>query len=149
MIQCKKCGTWAPDGTNYCPSCGSHLDAPQYGYDPELYSEEDIQQNRFMAVFSYLGILFLIPLIAGKHSPYVRFHANQGIVLFLTELIFNVCRSAVRIANHFSFIHFGWVLSILNVFSYVFLVLAIWGIINVCTGKAAKLPFIGEIRILR
>lgn len=148
MIQCKKCGTWAPDGTNYCPSCGSRLDAHQYGYYPNLYSEEDIQQNRMIAVFAYLGILFLIPLLAGKHSPFTRFHTNQGIVLFLTELIFNVLRSALRIANRISFIHFGWAIGILNLCSCVFLILSIWGIVNVCTGKAAKLPVIGEIQIL-
>ena len=41
-----------------------------------------------MGVLSYLGILVFVPLIAGnKQSPYVRFHTNQGLVLFIASVI--------------------------------------------------------------
>ena len=149
MIQCKKCGTWSPDNTSYCPTCGMPLTNQSNNYDHDGISEQDIQQNKFLAVFAYLGILVVIPWLAGKNSPFARFHTNQGLTLFIAEVLFNVSLGALRFINRLSFIHFGLLISILSMFSIVFGVLSIWGIVNVCTGKFAKLPILGEVRLLR
>lgn len=53
-------------------------------------SQEDINANKGMSVLSYIGILFLIPMLARKDSPYCRFHANQGLVLFIVEIVVNL-----------------------------------------------------------
>ena len=42
------------------------------------YAAADVQNNKVMAVLSYIGILVLIPILAAKESPFARFHANQG-----------------------------------------------------------------------
>lgn len=54
------------------------------------YAAADVQNNKVMAVLSYIGILVLIPILAAKESPFARFHANQGLILFLCEIIFAV-----------------------------------------------------------
>lgn len=149
MIQCKKCGGWAPDGTNFCPTCGTQLGGEPHDYGQGEYSAQDIQQNKILAVFSYIGFLFLIPLLACRNSRFARFHANQGIVLFISEVLFNFCLGVLRFVNRLSLIHFSWLISLLNAFTIVFLVLSIWGIVNVCTGKAVKLPILGEVTLLK
>ena len=46
--------------------------------------EESVQPNsmeKTLALESYLGILVLAPIFGAKKSKFVRFHANQGLVL--------------------------------------------------------------------
>ena len=64
----------------------------QYGYEAQRYGSADffdqseVSRNKAMGVLSYLGILLLIPLLAGdKQSQYVKHHVNQGLVLFLAS----------------------------------------------------------------
>ena len=60
-------------------------------YKEEKFEKEDVQRNKVMGVLSYIGILVLVPLLAGnKSSPYLRHHLNQGIVLWITSLILNL-----------------------------------------------------------
>lgn len=101
------------------------------------FAAEDIENYKVIALFAYLGILFLVPLIAGKESPYARFHTNQGIVLFLTAIVGNV------------FVLIPGLRWLTPVISILCTVLGILGIINAVTGKAKELPLIGKLRILK
>jgi hypothetical protein len=38
----------------------------------------DAEANTAMAVLAYLGLLALIPLLAARESPFVRFHQAMG-----------------------------------------------------------------------
>ena len=87
--------------------------------ETKLYSKEDIENNTVMAVLAY--IIFLIPLLAAKDSPYAKYHTNQGIVLFLTAVIINIIGSIIPII--------GWFL-VLTIGNAFVLILAIMGIIN-------------------
>lgn len=42
------------------------------------FEQEDINQNKVMAVLAYIGILVLVPLLAAPNSKYARYHVNQG-----------------------------------------------------------------------
>ena len=77
------------------------------------------------------NILFLIPLLLCKDSEFVRFHTNQGIVLFIAGVI---CAIVPII---------GWIASI------GVLVLMVFGLINVSNGDMKELPVIGKIKILK
>ncbi len=48
-------------------------------------------------VLAYIGILFLVGLIADGQNPKVRFHVNQGLVLFLSELILGIVCSIIGV----------------------------------------------------
>ena len=108
------------------------------------YDKNDIQQNKVMALLSYFSWLVLIPIFAAKESKFARFHANQGLVLAIAEII---CWVAFGILARLPIIGglFGIVESL---FSLVCLVFAIIGIVNVANGKAKELPVVGKFRIL-
>lgn len=137
------------------------------------YDRNDIAQNKVYAILSYIGLLFLVPLLGAPNSKFARFHANQGIVLFIAEAalsiisaVFSLVFGAIKGALHTAYVlvnltggvSFPYVLvSVLNViFTVVFsilglliLLLAIVGIINAAQGRAKELPLIGKIRILK
>ena len=54
------------------------------------FKESDIEQNKVLSLFSYLGILFLIPLLACKDSNYAKFHINQGLKLWIVSIAIGV-----------------------------------------------------------
>ena len=97
---------------------------------------KDVEENKMMAVLSYLGILVLIPLLTKKDSPYAMFHAKQGLALLITEVI------AVPVYIVLAFIPFlGWFLSV--VVWLFLLVMIILGIVNAASGNMKELPLIG------
>lgn len=49
--------------------------------------DPDVQDGKALAWLSYLGILFLIPLLAKRQNKYCQFHAKQGLVLLIAEII--------------------------------------------------------------
>lgn len=115
------------------------------------FNMTDVQSNKLMGVLSYLGILVLIPLLAGnKHSEYVKFHANQGLVLFILSCIVNLLSGNWVFGLH-SLINFGgwWFGWIFNIVEVVLFVFAIIGIVYACRGDRRELPFIGQIHVLR
>ena len=113
------------------------------------FDQADIQSNKVMAVLSYIGILWLVPMLGAKESKFAQFHANQGIVLFLFELAYNVVSQIIQAILGGIPVVGALVSVILSLLNLVFLVLAILGIVNACQGKAKELPIIGGIRILK
>lgn len=102
------------------------------------YAPEDIASNKVMAVLAYLGILFIVPLVAAPNSPYAKFHANQGLLLFLLNI-------ATGVLTIIPFV--GWIAAAIGtVASIVFFIL---GIVNAVKGQAKELPIIGKYRIIK
>jgi uncharacterized membrane protein len=113
------------------------------------FSQQDINSNKVMAILAYLGILVLVPIFAAKESKFARFHANQGLVLFLAEIAFYIVLtivSAIILAISWKLY---FIITILSLVWIVFLVLAIIGIINAANGKAKELPVIGKFTLLK
>lgn len=102
------------------------------------YTQEDIEQNKVIALLAY--ILFFIPLLAAKDSPYAMFHANQGLVLLLLGISVSIVSSIIPIIGWFIIGPIGTIFVI---------VLAVIGIVNALNGKAKPLPLIGGITILK
>jgi len=160
MKKCTKCGKTFED-SNFCPACGTEVkDAPK----ATGYSEEDIKDNKIFAFLSYIGPLFLVPVLAAPKSKYARFHANQGLVLFLAEIIIALPLRALDWLNGFIFgnieLFQDWLSFVPALVSGVIgllglavgmlaLVLAVIGVINAFQGKANELPFIGKMKILK
>ena len=121
------------------------------GQQGEFFQQEDVRQNKVMGVLSYLGILVFVPLIAGnKQSPYVRFHTNQGLVLFIASVIVELLDGRWIWGFH-SMINFGgsWFSWIFDICSLVLFVFMIVGIVYACKGERKELPLIGQIKILK
>lgn len=103
-------------------------------------SNQNDQSNTILfSILSYIGILWLIPLLVEKNDKVVRFHVNQGIVLFIFDIIGSI---AVGILSAiFVFIP---VISFLGVviaslFGILCFILMIIGIVN-AANKSEK-PF--------
>jgi uncharacterized membrane protein len=109
-------------------------------------SAADAETNKVFGILAYFFFFCFVPIIVAKDSPYAKYHANQGLVLFLAEI------ATFIITGAFVFLPFG--LGLLVYYLHlalllVFLGLAIYGILNAAAGKCVPLPFIGGIKILR
>ena len=102
----------------------------------DQFDKDDIEKNKVMGLLAY--ILFFIPLLAAKDSPFAKYHANQGLVLFICGLIASVVWIIPIL---------GWIVA--PILSIVITVLAVIGIINAVNGKAKELPIIGKYKILK
>jgi uncharacterized membrane protein len=121
--------------------------------EEEVPVDPDVQQNRAVAILAY--IFFLIPLIAAPHSKFARFHANQGLLLFITWFAVFILIITMN---------FGWgilggmlvnIWILLAFFSCIFhlvpvvmllglIMLSIMGIIHAANGETNRLPVIGN-----
>ena len=90
-------------------------------------------QINILAIISYLGILCLIPILIKEEDEFVKFHAKQGLVLFIAEV-------ATMLIAWIPII--GWIGA--PILWIIWIVLAIIGIMNVAKGKKAPLPIIGK-----
>lgn len=103
--------------------------------------------NKTLAILGY--ILFLIPLLAGdwKNDPFLKFHTNQAIVLFIAfvaVVFFTSMLSAILPFALFALI------GLIGTFLYLAeFALMIIGIINAANNTMKPLPIIGGIQILR
>lgn len=109
---------------------------------PEGFEQADIDQNKVFALLAYIGILWLVPLLAAPKSKFAKFHTNQGLNLFLVSFGASI---ALAIVAFFPFI--GWIVSCLGypVLLIGIFAMMIMGIINAANGKAKKLPVIGDL----
>ena len=146
MPYCPKCGNKVDDGAAFCQNCGAKLNTSRTDFSDELkrftdtpdstsqYDPRDIADNKVMAILCYIGILWLIPFLTTKESPFVKFHLNQGLTLLILALI-------VAAVSWIPVV--GWLCSV------VVFALAIIGIVNVANGKAQELPVIGKFTLLK
>lgn len=102
-----------------------------------------------MAILAYL--FFFVPLLVGAHktSPFVRFHTNQGTVLFICGVIYGVAYPILSIILALIPI-IGWIIIfLLGLAGIMFLVWLIMGIVNASQGQLKPLPFIGKFEIVK
>ena len=171
-MKCPKCGYETITKVNFCPSCGYDLSKPyeeevieasfeekeevkedtiekekvndtSYDYSDNMYDMKDIEENKVFALFSYLGFLFIIPLIARPNSKYCKFHVNQGIILCIVNAIVGALSSALL---NIELITITYIISALDL---IMLAYTVYGIYNAVTGNAKELPLIGKYRILK
>lgn len=120
------------------------------------FTPQEIEEGKVMSILAYLGILVLVPILAGKESKYIRFHANQGLLLCLAWIawviidgILNAVLRAILwrgLSMWDLYYTTSWILDLVYL---VIGVLSIIGIINVINGRAKDLPVIGKYRILK
>ena len=146
MAFCKNCGAQMEDNVRFCANCGCAADgsvptvktARNTDHTAE-FDAVDIAETKYLSLFCYLGVMFMIlALVAKPHSAFVRYHANQGLVLMVLEFAATIV---------FIVPILGWIVGV--VAAIFALVCVIIGIVNCCSGKAKELPLIGQIRIFK
>lgn len=111
---------------------------------------DDVEQNRAVAIIAYFGILFLVPLLAAPKSRFAKYHANQGLVLFLTLGIAWV--GSYVLGLMLIFIPFlGWLLAGAMWLTLLLggVTLLVLGIVNAAGGQCRPLPLIGHFELIR
>jgi fumarate reductase subunit D len=90
-------------------------------------AETTKQEQKIWAAASYLWILSLVVLAARKNNEFIRFHANQGVILFIISLLALLT---------------GPLMFIINIFVVI---AAVAGIIKAIQGEKWQLPLLGGI----
>lgn len=106
-----------------------------YGYDPIA---EDALRNRGLGILCYIGPLFLFPLLTRKNSAFIRYHANQGLSLFIAEIVINLCYSIPVM---------GWLVGLVG--GILALAAFLSGVLNAANGRMRPIPFFGGLNLIR
>ena len=179
MAFCKKCGTELGADSRFCPSCGAPTGQEQSKSEQNTFAAKfaelnntadttaefdptDIEQNKWMALLAYLGPLVFIPMFAVKGSKFARYHANQGLTLFIASGVYSVIQTILtlilmaifplRMYGLFNYSRGGiytTLVVLLGLAWVAFVALTVIGIINAVTGRAKELPIIGRITFLK
>jgi uncharacterized membrane protein len=100
---------------------------------------DDVNDNKIFAIISYLWILCFVSLFAKSDSEFVKFHAKQGVVLFLAWVAVFIFSEILKIITLW---RLGYI--VMSIGNLAILVFAIMGIMHAVNGNMEKLPFIGQ-----
>lgn len=95
------------------------------------FDKKDVEDNKFVACLSYIGILFLIPLLVSKNSKFAQEHAKQGLIMFIAGIIGSFI---------FWFPIIGWALAL------AFFLVDVIAFIECLMGEFWEVPVIGQYR---
>lgn len=131
-----------PSAPGPAPSGGSQPSPLAAGADyTNQFNAQEIEEGKLLSIIGYLGILFLVPMLALPNNRFARFHANQGLVLFIGYIAVGII---VTILDQFPIIWlFAWILY------FVPLVLMVLGMITAGSGRAKTLPLIGNFQLVK
>jgi len=104
-----------------------------------------------------------VPLLTGdtKKSPFVKFHANQGLIVFLCGIAYSIVAAVLRAIlgaifplrwNNLIYSRgavYGILSAVIGLASLAILALAVLGILNAVNGKKKELPLVGGFKILK
>lgn len=96
-----------------------------------VFDKKDIDDNRLVACLSYIGILFIIPLLAKRDSKYCQEHAKQGLVLFIVWIVGSLI---------FWVPFFGWAAAIVVFLANLYVLLKCFN------GEFWEIPAVGGLR---
>ena len=179
-MYCPNCGLEIQGNIKFCPNCGTPIapvgaepqpqpapepepvpepipepePMPQPVVEPPVQTDAPNSMEKTLALEAYLGILVLAPIFGARKSPFVRFHANQGLVLCAFSVALSILmgfNSLILAAVYSTFISV-----LLGLFNGLYglalcgiTALCIIGIIHAVKGKMKALPIIGKIKILK
>jgi uncharacterized membrane protein len=116
------------------------------------YNPADIADNKVLAILSYIGLLWLIPFFAGKHSPFTKFHVKQAFIVVCAQVGWSILGTILRLVIRIK-VDLLWsyyyetpaiVTIIVGLVHICIWAVAILGIVNAAQGKAKELPIIGK-----
>lgn len=105
------------------------------------FHPHEIEEGKALSIIGYLGILFLVPMLALPNNRFARFHANQGLVLFILWFVLWI---AELILDRIPVIGwFAWLLW------FVPFVLMILNMVAAGSGRAKTLPLVGNFQLIK
>ncbi|MBT3230546.1 DUF4870 domain-containing protein [Candidatus Uhrbacteria bacterium] len=102
-----------------------------------VVDKKDVDDNKALAALGYVFILCFIPLLMAKDSKFAQFHAKQGLVLFIVEVVLMV------VSNILIFIPIlGWFVMMIAYLAVT--IAAIAGILKALEGEMWEMPVLGD-----
>lgn len=113
--------------------------------EKEAAQSRDIRGNMYWGVLAYFGPLCLLVLLLRGKSPFARFHARQGLVLFAAELIYGVLFAVLEaVTRPVLPLYIGmrcvWAIATLFLLTCVVL-----GVMHASKGEQTPLPLLGAL----
>ncbi len=102
------------------------------------FDARDIEANKAVAGLTALPVLFWLPFAAAKDSAFARFFSNQSLVLLIISAVNCFIRKIPLLGGLLA-----WIIGLAVTVCVIIL------LISGFQGKARKLPFIGDIEILK
>ncbi len=97
------------------------------------------ETNKWVAFIAYIWILFIVPMVVDSQNEFYRFHANQGLILFILNIVVVVAGRFIPVI--------GGIVSLAG--AIVCLIFMILGMVNAYNEEMKELPVIGNIRIIK
>jgi len=112
---------------------------------PQPIPENDIANGRVLAAVAYLPGLCFLSLFAAPGNRYVGFHARQGFLLFLVEVIVWVSFQ-IYDASLGRIPVLGFLVGAVLRFGIGFTLLGatLYGMVKGATGEMVRMPFLGD-----
>ncbi len=88
-------------------------------------------------VLSYLWIVSIVALVMKKNDDFIRFHANQGLLLFVCSVVVMLVQRLAGWPGYFLY-------NLLNLLNLVILIVAVIGIVKAWQGEKWEIPVIGQ-----
>ena len=106
------------------------------------FDKKDVEENKILACLSYVGILFLVPLLAKKESKFAQEHAKQGLVLSIAYVVLSIAYVVLLIIGVVPVI--GWLLGFFG--SLALLVVDLIALVKCFQGEFWEVPVLGKLR---
>lgn len=92
-----------------------------------VHVPDDVAQNRDIAALGYVWILSVVVFFSKRHSPFVQFHAKQGMVLFVLSILV-------------------WLIPFVGkLLELIVLALCVLGFLSAAQGQWKDLPLVGPL----
>jgi uncharacterized membrane protein len=101
-----------------------------------MIDEETVNSGKTLAIVAYLtiiGVLIAFFMNQEKRNSFTAFHVRQGLGLWLLYFIFGYVVSGF---DNWTLTYSFWI---------VFAVLFVYGIVGAISGKANKVPLVGDL----
>jgi uncharacterized membrane protein len=95
-------------------------------------------REKWLAFISYIWLLFILSALLAENSPYIKFHVNQSLWVFILFQVSGYIIAMIPFVNCV-------ILPVLMIASLVYMVL---GLINAWQGKMEPLPFFDRLPVL-
>jgi uncharacterized membrane protein len=126
------------------------------------FEKKDVESGKGMAALSY--IIAPIPYFVEKSNKFVKYHARQGMDLFVIwigyVILYKIITSVIKVngsCGSWLGIELGnycrvtpwWIVLPLSLVGLCISVIALIGLINAVTGKAKELPIVNKFKIFK
>ena len=100
---------------------------------------DNIKANKIIAALAYIvPILFFLPIVKDKYSPFCKFHANQSLLWLIVCIVVGVIGRIIGIIPLIG----GLINIVLDIVTIIIAIVLAYGAYN---EKAIKLPVIGDM----